>query len=123
MKPLLKAIIVIIIAVGVAVPSGYIAYRSFTTSNPSMINFVPENSSAVIRADYNGTQFYLFNSGNNTGRSSSTNAHRYPNISSFPEFPSVDRRLLGMIRSSLLMYFNEKYVSSTETRIAIISIR
>ena len=67
MKPLLKAIIVIIIAVGVAVPSGYIAYRSFTTSNPSMINFVPENSSAVIRADYNGTQFYVFNSGNNTG--------------------------------------------------------
>ena len=67
MKPLLKAIIVIIIAVGVAVPSGYVAYRSFASSNPSMINFVPENSTAVIRADYNGTQFYVFNSGNNTG--------------------------------------------------------
>ena len=67
MKPLLKAIIVIIIAVGVAVPSGYIAYRSFASSNPSMINFVPENSTAVIRADYNGTQFYVFDSGNNTG--------------------------------------------------------
>ncbi|MEM0157742.1 MAG: hypothetical protein QXN26_06775 [Thermoplasmataceae archaeon] len=67
MKPLLKAILVIAIAVGIAVPSGYIAYQSFVSSNPSMINFVPENSTAVIRADYNGTQLYIFNSGNNTG--------------------------------------------------------
>ncbi len=67
MKPLLKAIVVIAIAIGIAVPSGYIAYISFVSSNPSMIDFVPENSTAVIRADYNGTQFYIFNSGNDTG--------------------------------------------------------
>lgn len=67
MKPLIKAIMVAIIAAGVAVPSGYMAYEAFASSNPSMVHFIPLNSTFVLKASYNNTTLYLFNADNETG--------------------------------------------------------
>lgn len=67
MKSVLKAIIVIAIAAGVAIPSGFMAYQAFNSSNPSMTHFVPLNSSAVIMVRYNNSTFYAYTSSNSTG--------------------------------------------------------
>ena len=67
MKPFIKAIVLVIVAAGVAVPSGYMAYEAFGASNPSMLHFIPLDSNFVMKFNYNNTTIYLFTAGNETG--------------------------------------------------------
>ncbi len=67
MKPFIKAIIIMVVAAGVAVPSGYMAYQAFGASNPSMVHFIPLDSNFVMKVEYNNTTIYLFTAGNETG--------------------------------------------------------
>lgn len=67
MKALLKGIIIAIITVGVVVPAGYLSFMVYHSENISMTNLIPQNSTLVIRTDYNGTPLYLYNSSNTDG--------------------------------------------------------
>ena len=67
MQPLLKTVLIVIIAVGVAVPAGYFAYVTFSNSNPQLAQFVPLNSTSVARIDYNNTTIYAFSGSSDSG--------------------------------------------------------
>lgn len=67
MKPLVKAIIVVLIAAGVVIPAGYYSISVFQNKDVSLTQLVPGNSTLVVRAVYNNTQMYAFNSSNTDG--------------------------------------------------------
>lgn len=67
MKALLKGIIIAIVTVGVVVPAGYFSTVVYHSSPVSISSLVPQNSTMVVRADYNGTNFYLFNNSSTNG--------------------------------------------------------
>lgn len=60
MLPLVKIIIIAIVVVGVAAPTGYIAYKYTGSSSPDLAHFIPEGTSSVVSYNVNGTQAILF---------------------------------------------------------------
>lgn len=67
MRALVKGIIIAIITVGIVVPAGYYSLVVYHPSSISIAQLVPENSTMVIRGDYNGTPVYAYNYSNTEG--------------------------------------------------------
>lgn len=67
MKSLVKGIIIAAITIGIVVPAGYYSFSVYHHETISLTQMVPENSSMVIRADYNGTPVYAYNYSNTDG--------------------------------------------------------
>ncbi len=60
MIPAVKALIVGIIVVSVAVPSAYFAYNYSISSPTEVTHYIPNNSSAVIHLVNNTSDYYIF---------------------------------------------------------------
>ena len=60
MLPLVKMLIIAFVVVGVAAPTGYIAYKYAGSSSPDPAHFIPAGSSSVVSYDVNGTQALFF---------------------------------------------------------------
>ncbi|MFG1449734.1 MAG: hypothetical protein AAE983_03720 [Thermoplasmataceae archaeon] len=60
MTPLIKSLIIILVASAVVVPSGIYAYNSIQGHNGNMLSYVPGNSSAVVSYTNNSTTYYAF---------------------------------------------------------------
>lgn len=60
MLPLVKVLIIAFVVVGVAAPTGYIAYKYAGSSSPDPAHFIPAGSSSVVSYDVNGTQALFF---------------------------------------------------------------
>lgn len=67
MKPLFKAVIILIVATGVVVPAGYYSITVHSSENIALSELVPGNSTMVISSSVNGTSFYAYNSTNTSG--------------------------------------------------------
>lgn len=67
MKALLKGIIIAIITVGVVVPAGYFSLIVYHNESTSLTQLIPQDSSMVVRTDYNGTPIYAYNYSNTDG--------------------------------------------------------
>ena len=67
MIPLVKAIIVAVIVVGVGAPTAYVAYNySATASTVPITNFIPADSNAVIHYQNGTLSVYAYAASNNT---------------------------------------------------------
>lgn len=64
MTPLIKSLIIILVATAVVVPSGIYAYSSIQGHNGNMLSYVPGNSSAVVSYSNNSTTYYGFSANN-----------------------------------------------------------
>lgn len=60
MLPLVKVLIIAFVVVGVAAPTGYVAYKYAASSTPDPAHFIPAGSSSVVSYDVNGTQALFF---------------------------------------------------------------
>lgn len=60
MLPLVKMIIIAVVVVGVAAPTGYIAYKYIATPAPDPAHFIPEGTSSVLAYNVNGTSAIIF---------------------------------------------------------------
>lgn len=67
MKPLFKAIIILVVATAVVVPAGYYSFAIYQHGNVTLPQLVPGNSTMVLSASINGTSFYAYNSSNEAG--------------------------------------------------------
>ena len=66
MLPLIKAIIVAVIVVGVGAPSAYIAYTYYTPGTVPMTHFIPAQSYAVVHYQNSSISMYAYSASNNT---------------------------------------------------------
>ena len=60
MLPAIKILIIAIVVVGVAAPTGYFTVQYLSTPNPEMNHFIPDNSTSVISYNVNGTNAIVF---------------------------------------------------------------
>lgn len=67
MNSRLKIILVILVSVAVVVPVSILAYNSFISAQANPLNFVPSNSSFVLKVDYNNTTYYAFGGSSSFG--------------------------------------------------------
>ena len=66
MLPLIKAIIVAIIVVGVGVPTAYVAYTYYAPSTVPMTNFIPQQSYGVVHYQNSTTSLYAYAANNSS---------------------------------------------------------
>ncbi len=66
MVPLIKAIIVAVIVVGVGIPTAYVAYTYNATGNVPMTNFIPQQSYAVVHYQNSTLSLYAYTANNSS---------------------------------------------------------
>ena len=66
MLPLIKAIIVAIIVVGVGVPTAYVAYTYYAPSTVPRTNFIPQQSYGVVHYQNSTTSLYAYAANNSS---------------------------------------------------------
>ncbi len=64
MTPLIKSLIIILVASAVVIPSGIYAYSSIQGHDGNMLSYVPGNSTAVVSYTNNSTTYYAFSANN-----------------------------------------------------------
>ena len=67
MLPLVKGIMIAIVAAALVIPTGYYIYSDYNNSSPPIVSFVPADSAIVLRGDYNNTSFFAYSYNNTTG--------------------------------------------------------
>ncbi len=60
MKKKIKTIIVLIVAVAIIIPVSIVAYTSYINSSESPLNFIPSNTTFLVKINYNGSSYYGF---------------------------------------------------------------
>ena len=66
MLPLIKAIIVAVIVVGVGVPTAYVAYTYYAPGTVPMTNFIPQQSYAVVHYQNSTISLYAYSANNSS---------------------------------------------------------
>lgn len=67
MKSLFKGIIIAVITAGIVIPAGYYSLYVYHDSTVSIAQLIPENSTMVLKTNYNGTSIYVYNYSNTDG--------------------------------------------------------
>lgn len=60
MNKRIKTILVIVIAVAIIVPVSIVAYTSYASSQDNPLNFIPSNSTFLVKINYNSSNYYAF---------------------------------------------------------------
>ena len=64
MTPLIKSLLIIVVASAVVVPTGVYAYSAVHSQDLNMAAYIPFNSTAVVRYDNNSSDYYAFSANN-----------------------------------------------------------
>ncbi len=62
MNSKMKTVIVIVIAVAIIVPVSIVAYSSYVNSQDSPLNYIPSNTTFLVKVTSNGSTYYAFGS-------------------------------------------------------------
>lgn len=64
MNKKIKTIVIIVIAIAIVVPVSIVAYISYNNSLENPLNYIPSNTTFLIKISYNGSNYYSFGSDN-----------------------------------------------------------